>query len=251
MVQTAPLPGSYKNKGERIESIAQRALEETEILARCGVGSVILQNMGDMPIRQQSAPEAIAYLAVVAHEIKKNFPRLSLGVLVNWDGVASVAVADAAGADFVRVEHLYTGAEVTSAGLLQAQCCEITALKHKLRTEIPVYADLWEPHGIPVCPPSIEEAAWQCVNEAMADGLFLTGRTAAESMALADRARSRLPGVPLLLGGGATGENVQELLGKFDAVCVATWIKKGNMSNPVDPERTRFFVEQAALASGV
>ena len=76
MVQTRPLPGSYRNRGERISFITEQALEETRILAECGVQSVILQNMGDMPIRQQSAPEAIAYLSVVAQAIRQSFPAL-------------------------------------------------------------------------------------------------------------------------------------------------------------------------------
>ena len=248
MVQTRPLPGSYRNRGERISFITEQALEETRILAECGVQSVILQNMGDMPIRQQSAPEAIAYLSVVAQAIRRSFPALCLGVLVNWDGVAALAVADAAGADFVRVEHLYTGAEVTSAGLLQGQCCEITALKRKLGTDIPVYADVWERHGIPLCPQPLDEAAWQCVHEAFADGLFLCGKNAQESLSMARQVRQRVPGIPLFLGGGATGDNVRELLQEYDAVCVATWIKNGDMRNPVDPDRTRYFMEQAALA---
>lgn len=78
MVQTRPLPGSYRNRGERIDSITEQALEETRILAECGVQSVILQNMGDMPIRQQSTPEAIAYLSVVAQAIRRSFPRCAL-----------------------------------------------------------------------------------------------------------------------------------------------------------------------------
>lgn len=160
----------------------------------------------------------------------------------------ALAVADAAGADFVRVEHLYTGVEVTSAGLLQGQCCEITALKRKLGTDIPVYADVWERHGIPLCPQPLDEAAWQCVHEAFADGLFLCGKNAQESLSMARQVRQRVPGVPLFLGGGATGDNVRELLQGYDAVCVATWIKNGDMRNPVDPDRTRYFMEQAALA---
>ena len=160
----------------------------------------------------------------------------------------ALAVADAAGADFVRVEHLYTGAEVTSAGLLQGQCCEITALKRKLGTDIPVYADVWERHGIPLCPQPLDEAAWQCVHEAFADGLFLCGKNAQESLSMARQVRQRVPGVPLFLGGGATGDNVRELLQEYDAVCVATWIKNGDMRNPVDPDRTRYFMEHAALA---
>lgn len=160
----------------------------------------------------------------------------------------ALAVADAAGADFVRVEHLYTGVEVTSAGLLQGQCCEITALKRKLGTDIPVYADVWERHGIPLCPQPLDEAAWQCVHEAFADGLFLCGKNAQESLSMARQVRQRVPAIPLFLGGGATGDNVRELLQEYDAVCVATWIKNGDMRNPVDPDRTRYFVEQAALA---
>lgn len=160
----------------------------------------------------------------------------------------ALAVADAAGADFVRVEHLYTGAEVTSAGLLQGQCCEITALKRKLGTDIPVYADVWERHGIPLCPQPLDEAAWQCVHEAFADGLFLCGKNAQESLSMARQVRQRVPGIPLFLGGGATGDNVRELLQEYDAVCVATWIKNADMRNPVDPDRTRYFMEQAALA---
>lgn len=160
----------------------------------------------------------------------------------------ALAVADAAGADFVRVEHLYTGVEVTSAGLLQGQCCEITALKRKLGTDIPVYADVWERHGIPLCPQPLDEAAWQCVHEAFADGLFLCGKNAQESLSMARQVRQRVPGVPLFLGGGATGDNVRVLLQEYDAVCVATWIKNGDMRNPVDPDRTRYFMEQAALA---
>lgn len=160
----------------------------------------------------------------------------------------ALAVADAAGADFVRVEHLYTGAEVTSAGLLQGQCCEITALKRKLGTDIPVYADIWERHGIPLCPQPLDEAAWQCVHEAFADGLFLCGKNAQESLSMARQVRQRVPGIPLFLGGGATGDNVRVLLQEYDAVCVATWIKNGDMRNPVDPDRTRYFMEQAALA---
>lgn len=250
MVQTRPLPGSYRNRGERISFITEQALEETRILAECGVQSVILQNMGDMPIRQQSTPEAIAYLSVVAQAIRRSFPALCLGVLVNWDGVAALAVADAAGADFVRVEHLYTGAEVTSAGLLQGQCCEITALKRKLGTDIPVYADVWERHGIPLCPQPLDEAAWQCVHEAFADGLFLCGKNAQESLSMARQVRQRVPGIPLFLGGGATGDNVRELLQEYDAVCVATWIKNGDMRNPVDPDRTRYTLFYGAGRSG-
>ena len=76
----------------------------------------------------------------ISYEIKKRFPELVMGILVNWDGVAGLSVADAVGADFVRVEHLFTGANVTSAGILQAQCVEFADLKKRTRSKVPIYA---------------------------------------------------------------------------------------------------------------
>lgn len=171
-----------------------------------------------------------------------------MGVLVNWDGVAALSVAEAAGADFVRVEHLFTGVEVTSAGLLEGQCCEIAQLRKRLGSKIPVYADVYEVHGVPLGAKPIEDAAWESVHEAFADGLFISGRTAAESIELIRRARTRVPKTPIFLGGGATGDNICELMQHFDGVSVATWVKNGDMKNPIDPARAKRFMDEIRRA---
>ena len=87
-------------------------------------------------------------------------------------------MAEAAGADFVRVEHAYVGAEVTSAGILQGQCAKITRLKRKLGSKMPVYADVYEPHAVQICPKPVEDAAFDAVCQCFADGLFLCGKNA-------------------------------------------------------------------------
>lgn len=245
MVQPLPLPGSYRNQGEKLEIIKEKALEEAGILRKCGFDGIILQNMGDMPIRQTAAVEAVAYMTAIGQAVRQEFLNMRLGILINWDGVASLAVADAVGADFVRVEHVYTGVEVTSAGLLQGQCCEIVALKKKLGSQIPIYADIYETHGVPLGAKTVEDAAWENVYEAFADGLFLSGKTPASSIELVKRARRRVPDTPIILGGGATGDNVRELLQYFDGVCVGTWIKNGSLQNMVDEEKAKIFVEKA------
>lgn len=248
MIQTPPLPGSFKHSGQCLDEIIEFVLEEARILSACGFDAVILQNMGDMPVKQQTRPEVIAYFSIIAKEIKSNFRDLALGILINWDGVASLAVAHAANADFVRVEHVYTGAEVTSTGLITAQCCEITEMKKRLNTTLPVFADVYEPHAVPLGAKPIEDAAWETVHEAFADGIFLSGKTANESIEMVKRARRRVPNTPIFLGGGATGENVLDLLKHYDGICVATWIKNGSLSNPIDPERAKRFIEKVNLA---
>lgn len=248
MIQPEPLPGSYRNTGMGIREITDRALHEAEMVAENGFDGYILQNMNDMPIKQIAPPEAIAYMSTIGCELKARFPALVMGVLLNWDGVAALSVADAVGADFVRVEHLFTGVEVTSAGLLEGQCCEIAQLRKKLASKIPVFADVYEVHGVPLGAKPIEDAAWESVNEAFADGLFLSGKSADESIELVRRARKRLNGTPIFLGGGATGDNVCELMQYFDGVSVATWIKNGDMKNPIDPDRAKHFMDEIRRA---
>lgn len=245
MIQPPPLPGSYRNSGQTITEILDYVITEAGILNECGFDAYILQNMGDMPIRQESKPEAIAFLSIIAREVKTQFPTTPLGILVNWDGVASLAVAEAAGADFVRVEHVYTGVEVTSTGLFNAQCCEITEMKKRINSSMPIFADVYEPHAVPLGAKSIGDAAWETINEAFADGLFLSGNSIEESIRMVDQARMRVPAATIFLGGGATAENVGELLNHYDGVCVASWIKNGSLRNPIDMEKAKKFIENA------
>jgi predicted TIM-barrel enzyme len=57
-----------------------------------------------------------------------------------------------------------------------------------------------------------------------------------------------VPNSTIFLGGGATDENVYELLKYYDGVCVAKWIKNGSLKNPIDPERAKRFIEKVNAA---
>ncbi|MGE7944521.1 BtpA/SgcQ family protein [Lysinibacillus xylanilyticus] len=248
MIQPPPLPGSYRHTDQTIDEIVYYSLKETEMVQENGFDGIIIQNMNDMPIKQHAEPEAIAYMTRIAYEIRKEFPNLTMGILMNWDGVAGLSVADAVDADFVRVEHLFTGANVTSAGILEAQCVDIASLRKRIRSKVPVYADVYEVHGVPLGRKSIANAAWEAVHEAFADGLFIAGNSPAESIEMIEKVRTKLPDTPIFLGGGATGDNIYELLKYYDGVSVATWVKKGDMKNPIDSERARIFMEEANKA---
>ena len=57
-----------------------------------------------------------------------------------------------------------------------------------------------------------------------------------------------MPDIPIFLGGGATGENIGRLLQHYDGVSVATWVKDGDMKNPINPEKAKIFMEQVLTA---
>ena len=57
-----------------------------------------------------------------------------------------------------------------------------------------------------------------------------------------------MPKTPIFLGGGATGDNICELMQHFDGVSVATWVKNGDMKNPIDPARAKRFMDEIRRA---
>lgn len=244
MIQPEPFPGSYRHDGRTLEEIIAVSLKEIEMIQANGFDGYLIQNRNDAPVRQQALPETIAYMTALAAACRRNFPDLIQGILVNWDGVASLAVADAAGADFVRVEHTYTGVEVGYAGMMDAQCVDICQFKKRIGTNIPVYADVQEVHYEQLAGKSIVDNAWDTVMNAFADGLFLGGRSCEESIGIIREVRKRLGNeIPIFLSSGATGDNISEILQYYDGVSVGTWVKNGNMRNPIDPERAKRFME--------
>ncbi len=242
MVQLRPLPGSYGYKGEPLKSIIDSALSEASVLAEAGFHGFQLQNMGDNPSSRRVGPETVAYMTSAALALRQAFPEISLSILVNWDAEASIAVADATGADFIRVEHTYTGVSVTSWGFSEACCHEATRFHSRIGARARIFADVFEPHATPLVHQPVEQAAKATVHEGGADGIFITGSDFSQSMKWLKVARRAVPEVPIFLGGGATPENVAEALSIADGVSVATWIKGGDMRNPVDYRLARTFM---------
>ena len=245
MVQLRPLPGSARYDGEALDSIIEDALRESATLADAGFDGVQLQNMGDNPSSQRAGPETVAFMTRACLAVHTSFPQLQLSVLVNWDAEASLAVAAASTADYVRVEHTWVGASVTSWGISQAQCHTATAFRTRIRSRTPIYADILEPHAVPLVTRPVEDWAKAAVDEGAADGLFVTGRTFEQSLDWLRRVATAAPGVPLWLGGGVNAENVRHLNGLVEGLTVATSIKHGNMANRIDPELAARFVRAA------
>ncbi len=248
MAPPAALPGSIRCGGVSIGEISARLIDEVAMLVRGGVDGVILQNFNDGPVKQGAALEVCGYLTRLGRDIKSAFPDLLLGVLVCWDGPMSLAVAEAVGADFVRVEHVYCGAELTAAGIIEGQCVAVQQLKRKLGSSMFICADVYEPHSVPLCPLPVEIAATEAVWGGLANGLFVCGKHAEESIELAERVKKVLPGVPLLCGGGSNAENVGGLLHAFDGVCVGACIRNGSLHNPIDENRLAAYMDAVYAA---
>ncbi len=256
MVHCWPLPGAPGYSGYGMKAILDNALADARALAEGGVDGLIVENMWDIPFRAGSnvAPESIAAHAVVARAVGEAV-RLPLGInLVHNGGVSLLGIAIASGASFIRVCML-TGAGVWEAGEWDEGCAaELMRRRKELDAEhIKILADVDKKHSVRF--PGIDLATHiEWTRFSGADGLIVSGKMTGDAPNL-DKVREakKLAGdCPLIIGSGATEENVEAYLTIADGVIVGSSIKEGGrIEEPVDAKRVKRFVENARRAGAL
>lgn len=254
MVHCWPLPGAPGYRGGGLDPIVDAARRDAEALLSGGVDGLIVENMWDLPYRAgpRLAPESIAAHAVVARAVRALTP-LPMGInVVHNGGTALLGIALAAGADFMRV-CMFTGAGVWDAGEWDEGCAaDLMRRRAELGAErIRVFADVDKKHsvrfpGIDLC----THVEW--TRFFGADALIVSGRMTGDAPDLpkVQEARALARETPLLIGSGATAENVTAFLGVADGVIVGSSLKAGGRcENAVDAGRVRRFVEAARGAA--
>ena len=250
MVHLLPLPGSARWAGS-MDAVARAALRDAESLAEGGADALLVENFGDAPFTPgRVEPETVAAMAAVAREISRAVGRpLGINVLRS-DGRSALAVAVAAGARFIRV-NVHVGAVLTDQGIIQGAAHELLRARRLLGADVKILADVQTKHAAPLAVVSLEQEARNCVERGLADALIVSGAATGEPTAPGDlkRVRDTVPGVPLLVGSGATAETAADLLAVADGLIVGTAVKRdGVVSGPVDAARVRRLVEAARSA---
>jgi predicted TIM-barrel enzyme len=199
-------------------------LQNLAVFVQGGVPAVILQD--ETLTTDRTRPESIAILAALASSARHEYPDLQLGIIVQaHDPLAPIAIAHAAGANFVRIK-VFVGAMLKAEGLQQG--CGVAARDYRAmlgREDILILADVHDRMGYPMSDEPMEVAAgWAARNGA--DALILTGFTFDESLQYLNTVREAGIGRPLLLGGGADVWNVARALSHADGVIVSSALKR-------------------------
>src|SRR6185503_9691916 len=250
MVPCWPLPGAPGYTGYGMDTIIDQALRDAHALAEGGVDGLIVENMWDIPFRAgpHIQPESIAAQAVVARAVRQSVD-LPLGInLVHNGGVALLGIAIAAGASFIRV-CMFAGAGVWDAGEWDEGCAaDLMRRRKDLGAEhVKILADVDKKHSVRF--PGIDLATHiEWTRFSGADALIVSGRMTGDAPDLGKvrEAKALAGDRPLLIGSGATEENIDAFLQVADGVIVGSSIKAdGRCENPVDVERVRRFVAAA------
>ncbi|MFV9507032.1 MAG: BtpA/SgcQ family protein [Oscillochloridaceae bacterium umkhey_bin13] len=251
MVHCWPLPGAPGYQGYGMNTIIEQAVRDATALAEGGCHGLIVENMWDIPFRAgpHVQPESIAAQAVVARAVREAVPELPLGInLVHNGGVALLAIAIAAGAQFIRV-CMFTGAGVWDAGSWDEGCAaDLLRRRAELGAEeIKIFADVDKKHSVRF--PGIDLATHiEWTRFFGADTLIISGRMTGDAPDLAKvrEARQLAGDTPILLGSGTSEANIGAFMEVADGVIVGSSIKvDGEIANPVDAARVRRFVQAA------
>lgn len=249
MVHIPPLPGSPRYGGD-VRAVREAVLRDAETAVEGGIHGLLLENFGDAPFWPRRVPAiVVGHITALAVELRRRFPvPLGINVLRN-DGRSALAIAHAAGAQFIRVNVL-CGARLTDQGILEGIAPKLLRDRAQLPATVKILADVDVKHSAPLAVRPIEEEAEETLARGGADGLIVsgaaTGRPVDPSQLRA--VRNAAHGAPVLVGSGVTAENVAQYLDCADAVIVGTWLKRnGDVSQPVDAERVRALMAICAL----
>ncbi len=254
MVHCWPMPGAPGYQGYGMRDIIRHAQSDAEALIAGGCDGIIVENMWDIPFRAGAhiPPESIAAHAVVAAAVRDVCP-LPMGInLVHNGGVALLAIAIAARAEFIRV-CMFTGAGVWDAGSFDEGCAaDLLRRRTELHAEsIKILADVDKKHSVRF--PGIDLATHiEWTRFFGADALIVSGRMTGDAPDLGKvrEAKALVGDRPIIIGSGADAGNIAAFMSVADGVIVGSSIKQGGaIAEPVDVERVKRFVDAARGAA--
>ena len=255
MVHLWPLPGAPGYEGSGMDAILDQARRDGQALLDGGVDGLIVENMWDLPYYAGSDVqlEAVAAQAVAARQIRE-MAEVPVGVNVIHNGwEAELAIAVAAGLDFMRV-CILTGARLWDTGDLDRGCAaHLLRRRKELGAEhVKLFADVDKKHSVPF--PGLDlEVHIEWTEFYRADALIISGRMTGAAPPLEKVRRAREAAArPVLMGSGTTAENIGEFLRYADGAIVGTSLKvDGVAENPVDAGRVRRYMAAVrAVRSG-
>lgn len=246
MVHFPALPGrpDYQAAGG-LDAILARVRQDVAYLQDGGVDGLLFCNEKDLPYSLEVSAEIPATMAYIIGRVRDEV-RLPFGVNILWDPLATIRLAAATGASFVR--EVFTGTYESDMGLWSPRGTEAFLLrKHLECQQVAIFNNITPEFARSLTGRSVAERA-RVATFFGADALLISGQMAGTSADPAQirEAKEAVPAMVVLANTGVSENNIETLLGIADGAIVGTSFKEqGYIWNPVDPERVRRLVARA------
>jgi len=245
VIHVGALPGTPRNT-QTVAELVMSAKREAKIYRECGVDALVIENMHDVPyLRGEVGPEIVAAMTAIGTEVKRE-SGLPVGIqILAGANVEAMAVAHAAGLDFIRAEG-YAYAHVADEGLIQASAAKLLRYRRVIgATHVQVWADVKKKHSAHAITADVSLGTTAHTVEFMgADCVIVTGNVTGEAPRVADVQEAKAHcHLPVILGSGISDDNINEFYHEADGFIVGSSFKvDGLWSNTVDPSRVTKFM---------
>lgn len=249
MAHLPALPGRRGfSRAGGMAAIASAVARDLEALQAGGVSAVLFANEGDVPYRAQVRPPEIAAMTAVVARLSGTLS-VPFGIDLMWDPAASLAVAVATGAAFVR--GVLMGEYESDVGRLAPDAAQLFDLRHHLGADaVALFHNVTPEFAAPLSARPVGERARSAAYLGV-DALLVSGPAAGRTIRREDldAVRQAVPELPVLINTGVTEHTVADYLLVVDGVIVGTHLKRdGNTFNPVDRARVRRFMQAVRTA---
>lgn len=262
MVHFPPLFGYKSFPG--IDVCLEKSLRDAQTLEKGGVDALIFENNYDIPHREFVGPETVVAMGFLIEKISKEIS-LPFGINVLWnDYRTALSIAKVCGAKFIRVPVFVDSVE-TQYGKMIARPEDVLSFRKKIEVlDILLFTDIHVKHAKMLEVKSISESAIEAKQKG-SDGLIITGKWTGDAPNTSDLEEARKAvgkNFPILIGSGATKDNVGTLLKYADGIIVGTALKTGEVRSKkeetnlkpwqekISLEKTREFVEKVKECLG-
>ena len=242
MVHLRPLPGAPRYDGD-LSAVHEAMRRDARALTEAGVDGLMLENFGDAPFHPGRVPaHVVAHMTALARSLRRDIDLpLGINVLRN-DGRSALAVAHAAGAQFIRVNVL-CGARLTDQGLIQGIAHDLLRERAGLgATDVKIFADVSVKHSTAIAPRSVDEEACDTFERGGADVLIVSGPATGSAAALDEikTIKTAVPDAPVFVGSGITADNIDDYKSFAEGFIVGTSLKHdADVLRPIDPQRVK------------
>lgn len=240
MCHFAALPGDPDYDDDTgLAAVVERARADLRALQDGGIDAVMFSNEFSLPYVTKVAPITSISMARVIAELYSDI-EVPFGVNVLWDGVASIELAKATDARFVR--EIFSGVYASDFGLWNTDAG--AAARHRRALDARNVRLLFNivPEGARyLADRDVAEIARSTVFDAKPDGLCVSGLTAGAETdtQVLYRVKEAVAETPVFVNTGVNPGNVREQLAIADGAIVGTFLKlDGVFENATDRERT-------------
>jgi hypothetical protein len=246
MVHLNALPGTPLYDADAgMDGIIDAARDDLRALQDNGIDAVMFGNENDRPYALSAPQEGVAAMSAAVSALRAEI-RVPFGVNYLWDPKASVAIAAATGAAFVR--EIFTGVYASDMGLWAPDAEGAAKLRRNLgRNDLKFLFNINAEFAAALDTRPLGLRARSAVFSSLADAVLVSGPVtgeAGEPAHLAEVARA-VPDVPVFANTGVTIDTVEQVLAQAYGCVVGTHFKVDGVTwNKVDGARVRRFMDR-------